>query len=333
LNPYAQESKTLPLDDLVDAVVRACTYDDKLVCLPIGFSLHTVAGKTAMVGDKGGWTIEDISTLMDINPEGELIYHASKNSMLRFSLTCMADSFVDWETGKCHFDTQAFQDLLILCNRFPKHYTGSSIDNSGNREEQTVARLAENKQILYEGNIFRIEEYMISMAQFGEPAICVGYPTLDGTPGSLVERFGMIFGISEASSHKEGAWEFMEYALTPDTPRWIHFPIFKSELLEMVEEYMDSINKNNSNLSEDGMHYASFQVGSTFLVPYHKPTEEDIDQFLDLIEHASSTKKAAEFIIYTTLAEAADYFDGSKTVEEVAQNIQNTIQQYVDENR
>jgi hypothetical protein len=331
LTPYAQESEILPLDDLVDAVIRACTYDSKLYCLPIGFSLQTVAGKTAMVGDKGGWTIEDISTIMDTNTEGELIYHATKNSMLRFSLACMADSFVDWENGKCHFDTQAFQDLLILCNRFPQHYTGSSIDNSGNREEQTVARLANNEQILYEGNIFRLEEYMISMAQFGEPAICVGYPTLDGTPGSLVERFGMIFGISEESSHKEGAWEFIEYALTPDTPRWIHFPIFKSELQELMKEYMDSV--NNTSLSEDGMSYASFQVGSTFLVPYHKPTEADMDQFFDLIDHASSTTKASEFIIYTTLAEAADYFNGSKTVEEVAQNIQSKIQQYVDENQ
>jgi hypothetical protein len=333
LTPYAQDSEELPLDDLVDAVVRACTYDDKLVCLPIGFYLQTVAGKTAMVGDRGGWTIEDISDLMNTNPEGELIYHAAKNSMLRFSLTCMADSFVDWENGKCHFDTQAFQDLLILCNRFPKHYTGSSIENSGNREEQTAARLADNEQLLFEGDIYRIEEYMISMAQFEEPAICVGSPTLDGTPGSLVERFGMTFGISEASHHKEGAWEFIEYALTPDTPRWIHFPIFKSELQEMVEEYMDSVNKNNTNPSEGGMQYASFQVGSTFLVPYHKPTEADMDQFLDLIDHASSTTKASEFILQITLAEAADYFDGSKTVEEVAQNIQNKIQQYVDENR
>ncbi|MFR7742642.1 MAG: hypothetical protein ACLU3I_04610 [Acutalibacteraceae bacterium] len=39
--------------------------------------------------------------------------------MLNNCLTRNLAAFVDWTTGKCTFDSEAFQQLLAFCNSFP----------------------------------------------------------------------------------------------------------------------------------------------------------------------------------------------------------------------
>ena len=43
----------------------------------------------------------------------------TKTQVLNNCLSRNLSTFVDWTTGKCSFDSEAFQQLLAFCNSFP----------------------------------------------------------------------------------------------------------------------------------------------------------------------------------------------------------------------
>lgn len=48
----------------------------------------------------------------------------TKSGMLYTLLAYDLDSYIDWETGKCSFDSEDFQKVLEFVNTFPKSMTG-----------------------------------------------------------------------------------------------------------------------------------------------------------------------------------------------------------------
>ena len=65
-----------------------------------------------------GWTLDELIAYADAHEGAELFDGASKSSILYYCLTYNMDSFVDWSTGECKFDTPEFKSLLEFVNVF-----------------------------------------------------------------------------------------------------------------------------------------------------------------------------------------------------------------------
>jgi ABC-type glycerol-3-phosphate transport system substrate-binding protein len=167
----------------------------------------------------------------------------------------------------------------------------------------------------------------------GEPVNFIGYPTPDGTRGiGLVAPDG-VFSITAQSKNKEGAWLFLEKLLTDEGDGMMaqartSFHVNKKIIEKRMAEVMkySYLNENNEPIRKQTQ-YGGERI---YLYP---ATQEEVDGLYALIDSAVRIIPETDDIMTIILEEADLYFNGSKTLEQVTDIIQNRAQIYVSENQ
>lgn len=344
LNPYLEGSTYFNREDFIPNVMDAYTYDGKQISIPISFSLRTIAGRASELGDKDGWTIDEMIAYADSHPDAQIFDYSSKDYILQ---TCMAfneDSFIDWSTGECKFDTPEFRSLLEFVNRFPDEYQYEDGMASAPTRIQ-------NREILLDMvYLSDFNEVQLYKEIFEDDLTFIGYPTTDGGCGTGLTAY-QAYAIAGKSAHKDGAWEFIEGMLIPQEEsetngrrgRSWNFPNNKAQLQAMAEdavkvEYVTDENgeilkdeNGEPNAQGSGMGIG-YEDGWSY--DYRIPTQDEVDLVLALIEKARPVSNSGgdSQIQNIILEEAAAYFQGQKSVDEVVGIIQSRINIYVSEN-
>lgn len=338
LAPYL-ESSSLDRSDMFESLLKDNSYGGKLICIPSTFGISTVIGSTARVGEEMGWTMDDVIALAEAYPEAKLLgdQWSYRENLLWFLLD--VNSFVDWETGTCSFDSDEFKSLLEYVSRYPS-YDERTLDHSQGLEEQ----LQSGEALLYEHGAIRcLDQIQVYKEMFGGNVTCIGYPNARGSSGASFSTNDH-YAIMARSKVKEGAWAFIESYLTKEYPTRIHnwgFPNSKSELELMVQDALNMeyvldengervlneigypivVRKENANSTGNGTRFDRV------------PTQEDIDTVYALIQSAGEGTSDGNYQMRIIISEEVDaYFLGQKTVDEVADIIQSRMQVYVSEN-
>lgn len=324
LAPCLDQSEILDRSDFVDGIMDVYTFDNKLVGIPASFTLRTVMGNGARQEMQRGLTLEELLSEADSHPGALAFDGLTKEEMMRYLMMLNEDTFIDWETGTCHFDSEVFQAVLEYVNQFP-----DSMENS--MEEASLPAKVRNGEVLFaiaELNEFRaVQEYE---GMFGGTAACVGFPTPNGQGGHLLFT-GDAYGIAAASEHKEGAWRFIEGFLTQEKSDSYYgnfftasFPTLKEVLNEKVEEAME----RDSQYESDRFPEVIYQDGSTF--QFHALTRDDVDVMLELVPDAKPYFDVeGDEILQIISEEAPGYYSGQKEAGDVAALIQNRVQRNV----
>ena len=337
LTPYLESSGTVNKDDLLESVLNAFTYSDKLVSIPAAFSLQTVIGSGADLGDREGWSVEDMIAYADAHPDAQLFNYSSKENILQMCMMFGEDAFVNWESGECKFDTPEFKAILEFVNRFPDEFQYED------GQASAPTRLQNGEILLDTCGIYDFGEVQMYEEIFKGDYTCIGYPTVDGSSGTVL-NVSSDMAITTKSDHKDGAWSFIESYLTADEPNpgW-SFPNSKERLQKMAEEAVKveyATDENGDILTDEngepilsgGSSSVMYEDGWSY--EYRQPTQEEVDLILGLIDKAKPANVGGDDEISKIISEeAAAYWQGQKSVDEVAKIIQNRIQTYVDENR
>lgn len=337
LNGYLEKSSKLSRSDFMENILEAYTYNDKLVCIPVSFSLQTLMGHKSKIGDREGWTLQEMIEYADANPEAELFDQVSKREMLGFLLRMNEGEFVDWSEGECHFESDDFKSLLQFVNRYPDEV------NYNEDTPVTPIRIQNGEVLLYPDNIYDFNSIQESLSIFNQDMVCIGFPTVDGSSGhAFIGR--NLYAITSKSDSKEGAWEFIESILTSeDSDRMSNgFPTVKSKLEARVADVL----KIEYVLDENGEPYldengepvikgAGGGIGwGDWFYEYHHTTQEEVDIVMDLMGKAKPMAYNDNDEIMTIILEEAEpFFKGQKSVDEVAGIIQNRANIYIKENR
>lgn len=335
--PYLEKSSVLNKDDFFENIISSYTFDSKLVGIPKSFSLSTIVGKTSEVGDRDGWTIEDIMAYADEHQGASLFEGMTKSGMLYSLLAYDLDSYIDWETGKCNFDSEEFQKVLEFVNTFPEEYDWQSDDRS------TPLKIQSGDVLLNMTGIYQLESVQENEAMFGEPVTYIGYPTADGSCGTYIQA-SELYAIASKSSNKDGAWAFIENYLSQPINDMNSYglPASKSALDDLVEKatnvtYMTDENgeqvldENGNPIPEDGTSSISY---GDWEYTYHVPTAEEVDTLKTLISKAQPAGTSGNDEITNIITEEAEaFFKGQKSAADVANVIQSRVQVYVNENR
>ena len=315
LTPYLEQSTVLDREDMIDSVMNAYTYDGVLVAVPDSFGLETVFGSRQQLGDRMGWTLEEMTAFADAHQDQELFDLMPKDMMMQYLMRYNLDSFVDWKTGTCRFDTEEFKSLLEFVSRYP------DVDdvNWGDRPS-TPERIQDGEVLLIPDSIYELDSIQLYEEMFQGDVTPIGFPGLGGS-GCTVTADGC-YAIAASSEVKDGAWRFIEQYLTrEDTWMRYGFPNSRSSLEETAEELLRGV--------EDGG--KSYGWGN-FNYNYRKPTQEEIDMVFDMIDSAMPASGGSEQLLKIINEEAAPFFQGQKSVDEVTKIIQSRIQIYVSEN-
>lgn len=308
LNPYLDQSSVLDREDLIENVLNAGTFDGIVVSIPSSFFLTTFFGSPAKVGEEMGWTYEDVIALLEANPDSKLSnFFTDKRHILFFCMNI--DDYVDWETASCSFDSDEFKSLLEFVAQRP--VLGSSVSGS-----RLTEKLRNGEVLLLNTDVSSVVDIQIAQERFQGEVTAIGEPTSDGSAESNLMINNAALMLSQ-SKVKDGVWEFIEYYLTEGNDMYRYgFPSSWSKLEEMIEETAE----------------ATYDYGGSRFKS-HVPTQEEIDQVLDVIRTAKKRNTSAEIMLRTIISEEVDaFFQGQKTVDEVADIIQRRASVYVSEN-
>lgn len=335
LNTWLDSSSVISKSDYYENVIDGATYDGCLVYIPRSFNIQTVVGKTSDVGEKRGWSIDDIIALSREHPDSAVFYGTTKDTMLYYCMAYNQDKFIDYETGKCNFESDDFKKILEFVAGFPDEYDWSAEDDS------LPTKLSDGRVLLNTVYLSDIESIQIDEAMFNAPVTYIGYPTTDGSVGCLLGSDGG-YAITSKSKNKEGAWEFIEFYLTREENMFSYgFPTNKADMQELIDEALNVEYLTDENgelvLDEEGNPISMNGHGGIgygdWEYMYHDSTQEEVDLLLDIISEAVSTSSVDNQITSIITEEAAPYFAGQKTVDDVAGVIQSRIQIYINENQ
>ena len=246
-------------------------------------------------------------------------------------------AFIDWNTGKCSFDTQEFMDLLEFANRCPQE---GDYDPTAPSE---MTMLEKGDLLLSTVYVSQFQDLQPYMKALNNEVTFVGFPTVDGKRGNLLS-VGELFGISSRSEMKEGAWEFLEYYLAgnSDSDRYNYgfsanrkqFDIEAAEAVK-IQYYTDDngeyiLDEEGNPIQMNTGGGMSYEDG--WSIEFTVPTQQEVDTIVSIIENARPISAQNEEIMKIINEEVEGFFSGQKPVKDVADIIQRRVQMYVDEN-
>ncbi len=337
LNGYLESSSAVKRSDFMENILSAYTYDGALVSIPSTFTLQTLAGYKSQLGDRKGWTLDEMIAYANENPDKALFDRVSKGEILQGLIMLNEETFINWETGECSFASDVFKNLLQFVNRFP-----DEVDGDDDRPVTPI--LIQNGEVLLDTvSIYNFNSIQESLEMFKGDMVCIGYPTVDGSSGHAF-RGGSAYAVAAKSKCKDGAWAFIENILTGEDTRWGRngFPTVKAKLDAMIEEATKIEYATDENgelyLDENGEPIIINTGGGVgwgdWFYEYHIPTTEEVDLVLEVMQSAKPMNyNGNSEIMSIILEEAEPFFKGQKSADEVAGIIQNRIGIYVDENR
>lgn len=333
LTPYLKASDVANIDDFVPSVLSAYNINGVQTTIPTYFTINTLLARASVVGEESGWTMEEMLALAKENPKAKLLYGMTKEVALQTCLMYASDSFIDYENNTCSFDSPEFIQFLEFANCFDMEFEYN--------EEESFPKMLQNGDVLLSNASFNdVHAYQMYYLMFEDDGVTpIGYPTSDGKPGVYLSG-NDTYGISSQSENKDGAWKFMETLLADETTThaW-GFPSRKDQLEEMFEEACEpqyQLDENGEPMMDaegNPLQYPKTTWGyDDWEVEIYAAGEEEIEGIRHLIDIARPTSKESEEIYSIIGEEAAPYFAGQKSAEEVAKIIQSRIKIYVSEN-
>ena len=360
LNTFMDGGNGLSRDYFVPQVMSALEKDGKLYELPTSFSVQTAYALSSIASQYDTWNVAAVQDAMTQLQEGATVFSDgwTKNMALSNCLSRNLSAFVDWTTGKCEFDSEAFQQLLAFCNSFPAETSdgdgaiayASSADIAVDDAmwESDATRITNGKQLMSTIGMYSFDSYIWNVYAIRDKITFTGYPTEDGSGSSF--ELQMPMAISSVTKYPDAAWDFVCSIIkkmnTIDENNYYYgFPIsqaaFDAEMTDiMTEQYQLDENGEQVDWDGDGEpdrairgSYETMENGETVYKDVYALTQEDIDQILGVINSTRSVYDYDQEILDIITDEVAAYFAGDKDVQTTANMIQSRVNLYVQEQR
>lgn len=333
LYDFIDKDEEFNREDFLQNVFDAYSVDGKLYTMVPSFQVWTVLGKTADVGTERGWTMQDLQNVMASKPEGTSIFgeETSRDSIMWYATMMALPQFMNMETGECNFDSQGFMDLLAFLKEFPTEIDPSIWEDPESWEKRE-SQYREGRTLLQTASISQAQDMIYNIrATWGEPITYIGFPTAEGEGSVIIPNSR--FAISAKSKCKEGAWEFLRYYLTDEYQEKVYsMPVSKEMWEKQTRKAMEKRLWVDETTGETHYEDYTMWVGDQQIV-IDPLSQEEVDAFKDFVLSVNKTQYYDQSIIDIINEEAAPYYEGQKSVEEVAEIIQSRIQIYVDETR
>lgn len=308
LTPYVETSTVLQKQDFLEHMWDAYVYDGKLAAVPAEFTLQTVAGKQALLGEEAGMTVEELLELFREHPQSQLLERASRETVLHLCWAFVQRDCIDWEKRTCNFTSQELAEMMAFVSTFPSDSDAFTVEDTD--------RFASGRVLLRETELLNAEAYLQVFRDFGmEPVTFTGYPTASGAPGHFLYPCNEVYGIAFQSAHKEAAWKFIES---------YHSWKQKQNYMVGFSAVTERLRAQLAAAYED----AEMETAGAF----RDFTEEELtEQFLEMAE-AAAMEQARDSQINAILSEEVmPFLKGDKTWEETAQIMQNRVSVYLEE--
>lgn len=332
LKPYINEDQEIDMDDLMPNVIEAFSIDGKLYTMMPSYYIETLVAKTSDVGEERGWTVQEAKDLLASKPEGtQFINNVTREAMLDECMSMAGSQFIDWESGKCNFNSDEFIQMIEFIKSFPEEVNMEAFGDDYWTNYDAMWR--EGKVITSKVGISNFNYYnYLEKGTFGEKITIIGFPTSVGTGSVIRPTFQM--AISSKSPNKEGAWTFVRTFLLDEYQAGetnYNLPISIKRLKVLAEEatqrpyYLD---EKGNKVEYDETYY----IGDVEIV-ISPMTKQEAEEFVEQLYSFTEVYHYDESLINIIKEEIAPFFKGQKSAKDVAAIINSRAQIYVSENK
>ena len=333
LYDFMEADEDFHSQDYYENIMEAFELAGELYILPSGFSVETLCGQAEEIGtDRAvteSWEMGEMISAFENSPHAQWLTMNNSNGLtFRFLCNGCIGNFVDWETGKCSFDTQAFVVLLELSDTFPDHLTIG--------EDFSYYQTLQSGEVFWEPVIvtdpWKVANQRIS---FGNVQLMwPGYPVADGEKelgGGVACPYGESFSICRGSSQPEAAWDFIKSYFTEEAQREVSgIPLLRSVSEERIQEALTVEYETADGIKREKVKYQIIAEGEE-TVGLACITEEDEEIFRSIIESTHRSYSNDSGMMDIIMEEAEAYFEKGKDAAAVADVIQNRVSMYVSE--
>ena len=332
--PYIEKDPALGRESLLEAPLRAAEINGGLYTAFDSVSIYTLVGSRNVVGDRTGWTLEDVREAFAAMPEDATVmdFFMTRSDLLYYMLAMCLDEYVDWETGQCSFDCPDFQAAMEFISSFPDQ---SGIDWS---DAATVKRVNEEHIQRQEQGLQMLSQVFLSGPADVQKydfswngASFVGFPVGDGGTGSAFQPPEITLAMSASCKSKDAAWEFIRQSFLPeyDSEETAAANFFDSNIPVNLTDY--NLKKKVSML--ESTYENRFMNTGNASMEMHPVTEEEMGRFEELLGRISRTTMYDRELFNVVKEVSAPYFAGDKNLDETVDMLQNRVELYVNESR
>jgi len=319
-------------DEYLPNLFTALEIGGRLYDIAVGFTIEFIVGKAAdfAASEKPGWTIDEFMSFLDKKQDTEYIIESfTKESFIE---TMIEYYFTDRESGEVKFDRDAFLKILAVSESFP---VTAPPDEGGDDWFHFRSGARDGNPLFLHNNMhggWGFRSLMTAeVAWFGETIIFKGFPSAEGN--GIQFRTNQRFAISEKSSMKDGAWEFIKFMMEVHPSLWnSYLPMKISDIEEMLDESMG--NPLNHDPNRETPYYeilGGLRGQPIIIVPIGNNTPEMNEKIMDLIKSTTVVVPSDPVVRGIIREEIGAYLAGQKTPDQVADIIENRVGIYLKE--
>lgn len=307
---------------------------DALYGIPCEISLKCMIASKADWG-KETWTAQEVMECYEDRKAREeglerfmAFSYPADSQQLLFDL-CMVNlddtPFIDFEKGSCDFNSMEFKTLLRFCK---ENAELQSFEYLNGDELASQIRSGKAFEYPFEGEL---ASYSGVRAKLGKEYSSVGMPSENGQ-GFIALSYKYVT-MNAFSKNRELAADFLEYLLSEKCQvkygrgKWVRRDVIESHVRERVTTV---IYKTPDSEGEEVIECHFQQYGGVMPLAVDENGDSFVKEYLDIMDKARPYSTHSE--VRAIISEEADaYFAGAKTVDEVADIIQNRVQLYLKE--
>ena len=336
--PFIDADPQLSREDFQQNFFKALEVDGKLCQICPSFGILTAVGSAKVVGSEPGWNYQQFNEALSQMPEGCQPFgpYVSRDDILRIGLAMDMELYADWTTGQCHFDSPEFTELLKFAAGFPKKIDYDSIEYV-----DTAEALAGGMQMLSTTGVSDFESLQFDSVNFGSDYTYIGFPSASGSGSAFTA--GMGYAITKNCSNKDAAWDFLRTLLTEEyqAQSWYGLPTnqhaFDKALKKAMTPEYQKDGDGNFLLDENGdkipVSHGGMGMPDGTVVEFYAVSQEQADKLMELLNSTEKLWDEGSKLIEIVIADAAPFFEGQKSAEEVSKLIQSKVNIYINEQR
>ena len=290
----------------------------RLYGLTTCFEIETMCTNSDYVDVPEGWTpteCREIAASSDIPLMEGLAANLSYLDWYaaQYLLGDGLSDYIDGDT--CDFSSGEFAALLELLAADYPVFESETVEDS---------LLLKNGKILAEDvSLFHASMVLSKKWEYGDSWVITGYPTPTRSRIHILPLGAL--GISQQTQHPDACWAFLKMALESSdrelSQSGIGFSVNRDVLAETMHRLTLPADDPNTLVEQ----YSYGINNETVEVELEPLTQAEADALLHLIETATCAMVDAETIAIVQ-EEAAAFFSGDKTAQQVAEIIQNRVQ-------
>jgi len=302
----------LSRDSFISSVLHAGEVNSGLFYVFPSFSINTIIGSRAILGDEMGWNMDEFLKVIAENPDATSPIGESVNrtSFIQSVISLSLNEYIDFEKGEVYFDRGDFKQLLEFAMTLPVYFDGVDDYNSAQNA------IAAGRQIMFiDGYFNAFYKLKIYQLIFNDDVVFKGYP-VNSRNGNII-NIESALAITTSSKSVDGAWAFIRTFLTENwqlrNVSW-EFPVNKNALETRLINSM-------------GTHHR-VQFENVTLDPL---TQADADQIMSLFDSLGAIDNTDMELFIIVMEGVIDYLNGTNDIDNTIRIIQSRAGRYVSE--